>query len=421
MARLKGFQKLVPVDEALERFLHATEFKPKKVTLRMQLALNYVSAEDIIASTDLPRTDRSAVDGYAVDAEETVEASQTKPKIFELTDSKAIGKSQAKQEWTGNSLPKGANAVVMLENTKIVGNRVEVWSPTTRWENVSRRGEDIQKGEIAVEAGTRFKPQHLALAAALGVGEVKVFKKPIIAVLATGNELAELGAKLQENQIFESNGLVLSALCVELGAAPLDLGIAKDDVDEIAEKLKIGLEKADAIITSGGTSVGAPDLVPEAVNALGKPGIIAHGVAMRPGMPTALAIVRSKPIIVLPGNPVAAMLGFEVFGRPLVSKMLGLKQVESRPVLKAKITKRIATTLGRKNLVRVRVFEKNDDFLAEPVSARGSGLFSTMTKSNGYVIVPENLEGLEEGDIVLVHMFDNLGVIGEDVQKTVVA
>lgn len=421
MARLKGFQKLVPVDEALERFLHAAKFKLKKVTLRIQSALNYILAEDIIASTDLPRTDRSAVDGYAVDAEETVEASQTKPKIFELTDSKAIGKSQAKQVWTGNSLPKGANAVVMLENTKIVGNRVEVWSPTTRWENVSRRGEDIQKGEIAIEAGTRFKPQHLALAAALGVSEVKVFKKPMIAVLATGNELAELGAKLQENQIFESNGLVLSALCVELGAVPLDLGIAKDDVDEIAEKLNIGLEKADAIITSGGTSVGAPDLVPEAVNALGKPGVIAHGVAMRPGMPTALAIVRSKPIIVLPGNPVAAMLGFEVFGRPLVSKMLGLKQVESRPVLKAKITKRIATTLGRKNLVRVRVFEKNDDFLAEPVSARGSGLFSTMTKSNGYVIVPENLEGLEEGDIVLVHMFDNLGVIGEDVQKTVVA
>jgi molybdopterin molybdotransferase len=417
---LKGFQKLVPVDEALERFLHATEFKPKKVTLRIQSALNYILAEDIIASTDLPRTDRSAVDGYAVDAEATVEASQTEPIIFELMDSKATGKSQAKQVWTGNSLPKGANAVVMLENTKIVGNRVEVWSPAARWENVSRRGEDIQKGEIAVEAGTRFKPQHLALAAALGVSEVKVFKKPVIAVLATGNELAELGAKLQENQIFESNGPVLSALCVELGADPLDLGIAKDDVDEIAEKLKIGLEKADAIITSGGTSVGAPDLVPEAVNALGKPGIIVHGVAMRPGMPTALAIVRSKPIIVLPGNPVAAMLGFEVFGRPLVSKMLGLKQVELRPVLKAKITKRIATTLGRKNLVRVRVFEKNDDFLAEPVSARGSGLFSTMTKSNGYVIVPENLEGLEEGDIVSVHMFDNLGVIGEDVQKTVI-
>jgi molybdopterin molybdotransferase len=115
------------------------------------------------------------------------------------------------------------------------------------------------------------------------------------------------------------------------------------------------------------------------------------------------------------------MLGFEVFGRPLISTMLGLKRVESRPVLKAKMTKRIVTTLGRKNLVRVRVLQKDDDFLAEPVSARGSGLFSTMTKSNGYVVVPENLEGLEEGNIVLVHMFDNVGVIGEDVQKTVVA
>jgi molybdopterin molybdotransferase len=259
------------------------------------------------------------------------------------------------------------------------------------------------------------------LAAALGVNEVEVFKKPMIAVLATGNELAKLGAKLQGDQIFESNGLVLSALCIELGADPLDLGIAKDDIDELTKKLKMGLEKADAVITSGGTSVGAPDLVPEAVNALGKPGVMVHGVAMRPGMPTALAIVKGKPIIVLPGNPVAAMLGFEVFGRPLISTMLGLKRVESRPVLKAKMTKRIVTTLGRKNLVRVRVLQKDDDFLAEPVSARGSGLFSTMTKSNGYVVVPENLEGLEEGNIVLVHMFDNVGVIGEDVQKTVVA
>ena len=417
MARLKGFQKLVPVDEALKRLLSAVEFKPKKVAVPTHLALNRVLAQNVKADTDLPRTDRSAVDGYAVDAKETLETSQSRPSIFELTLCEALDKGQAKQVWTGNPLPKRANAVVMLENAKIVGNRVEVWSPTTPWENVSRRGEDIREGETVIEAGARVRPQHLGLAVALGVCELRVFEKPRIAILATGNELAELGSKLRESQIFDSNRLGLSALCSELGAETVDLGITKDEVGEIKGKLRSGLEKADAVITSGGTSVGAPDLVPEAINGLGKPGVIVHGVAMRPGMPTAMAIVKMKPIIVLPGNPVAAMLGFEVFGRPLVSKMLGLNQVESRPVLKAKMTRSIATTLGRKNLVRVRVFQKGDEFLADPISARGSGLMSTMTKSNGYVVAPENREGLEQGEVVSVNMFDNLEVMGQGVQK----
>ena len=417
MARLKGFQKLVPVDEALKRFLSAIEFKPKKVSVPTYLALNRVLAQNIKADSDLPRTDRSAVDGYAIDAKETLETSQSRPSIFELASLEALGKGQAKQVWTGNPLPSRANAVVMLENTKIVGNRVEVWSPTTPWENVSRRGEDIREGETAIEAGARFRPQHLGLAVALGVCEAKVFEKPRIAILATGNELAEFGAKLRGSQIFDSNRLVLSALCSELGAETVDLGIAKDEVGEIKLRLRSGLEKADAVITSGGTSVGAPDLVPEAINELGKPGVIVHGVAMRPGMPTALAIVKMKPIIVLPGNPAAAMLGFEVFGRPLVSKMLGLNHVEPRPALKAKMTRSIAITLGRKNLVRVKVFQKGDEFLAEPISARGSGLLSTMTKSNGYVVAPEDREGLELGEIVSVNMFDNWEVMKQDVQK----
>jgi molybdopterin molybdotransferase len=283
----------------------------------------------------------------------------------------------------------------------------------TRWEDVSKKGEDIRKGQVAVKAGTRLKPQQLGLIAAFGIVEVKVFRRPRIAILATGNELAELGSKLQREQVFNTNRTVLCALCSELGAQTLDLGIARDDVNEISEKLRLGLKKADGVISSGGTSVGGLDLVPETVNKTGKPGVIVHGVAMRPGMPTALAVVKDKPIIVLPGNPVAAMLSFEVFGRPLLSKMLGLKQAEPRPMLRATMTRRIATALGRKNFVRVRVFQKDDDFFAEPISARGSGLISTMTRANGYAVVPENVEGLEEGDIASVHMFDDLEAIGD--------
>ena len=186
------------------------------------------------------------------------------------------------------------------------------------------------------------------------------------------------------------------------------MGIAKDDINEILEKIRFGLKVADVIITTGGTSVGVSDLVPEVVNKIGKPGVIVHGVAMRPAMPTALAVADGKPIIILSGNPVAAMIGFEVFAKPLICKMLGLKQEERRPVVKAKITKRVTSALGRKTFVRVRVFECNGEFFAEPISSRGSGIISTMTRANGYVVIQENREGLEEGESVLAYLFDNV-------------
>ncbi len=161
--------------------------------------------------------------------------------------------------------------------------------------------------------------------------EIKVVDKPRIGILATGNELAEIGSQPSEKQIFETNRIMLSAMCCELDAEPLDLGLAKDDVDEIAERITMGLKVADAVITTGGTSVGGLDLVPEAVNKIGKPGVIVHGIAMRPAMPTALAVVENKPVMILSGNPVAAIIGFEVFARPLICKMLGMKREEARP------------------------------------------------------------------------------------------
>ncbi|MDH5753942.1 MAG: molybdopterin molybdotransferase MoeA [Candidatus Bathyarchaeota archaeon] len=413
--RLKGFRKLTSIDAALQKFFGRIKIeKLKTVTIPVHQALNRVLAEDIIADKDLPGFDRSAMDGYAVRAEDTFEASQFKPKLLQITEEDEVGGKQAKQVWTGDSILKGASAVIMLENTKRINDEIEVWVPVTPGENISKRGEDISKGDVAVKAGTRLKPQHLGLIAALGITEVKVVDKPKIAILATGNELITIGNKPRENQIFEVNRLILSALCQELGAEPFDLGIAKDDVNEISEKLKVGLEKANAIITTGGTSVGASDLVPASVNRIGKPGVIVHGIAMRPAMPTALAIADKKPIIILSGNPVAAMIGFEVFARPLICKMLGLKQ-EFRPVVKAKITRRVSTVLGRKSFVRVHVSQRGEEFFAQPVSTLGSGVISTMTKANGYVVVPENRGGLEEGELVTVHLFDNVKVVDESV------
>jgi molybdopterin molybdotransferase len=391
----------------LQKFFAAVEFKqPKTLAVPLNCALNRVLAENVVAKVDVPRFNRSAVDGYAVNAGRTVGATQFKPKVFQLTNTSRIDVGRAKQVWTGNPILGGADAVVMLEDTKLVKDRVDVWSQVTPGENVSKKGEDIRKGDVAAEVGTRLKPQHLGLIAALGMSKVKVFDKPKIAVLATGNELVELGNRLEGSQIFDTNKLVLSALCSDLGAEPLDMGIARDDVDEISERLRIGLEKSDVIITSGGTSVGGSDFVPDAVNRVAKPGVIVHGVAMRPAMPTALAAANGKPILILPGNPVAAIIGFEVFARPLICRMLGMKRVEPRLTVEAKMTRGIATALGRRNFVRVRVFRHDDELLAEPISARGSGMISTMTKANGFVIVPENREGLEEKEPVSVQLFD---------------
>jgi molybdopterin molybdotransferase len=311
--------------------------------------------------------------------------------------------------WTGNPLPKGADAVVMLENAKRINKEIEVWTPVTPEENVSRRGEDVAKSETAIRAGTRLKPQHLGLIAALGISEIKVFERPKIAVLATGNELVNLDQEPRAGQIFEANRIILSALCHELGAESIDLGIAKDESEEILRKLRMGVETSDIIVTTGGTSVGALDLVPEVVNKIGSPGIVAHGIAMRPAMPTALAVAYGKPMIILSGNPVAAIIGFEVFARPLILTMLGLKKGEPRLTIKGKMTRKVSAALGRKTFVRVIVFQSNGEFFVEPISTRGSGLISTMTKANGYTIVPENREGLEKGEMVSVYLFGNVG------------
>jgi molybdopterin molybdotransferase len=416
LVRLKGFEKLTPIEKALQLFFDNLRVERLNLTtIPLHEALNRVLAEDIIAEENVPRFDRSAVDGYAVKAKDTFEASQFKPKTLRITDENEVGEKQAKKVWTGTPIPKGANAVVMLENVNQIDSKIEVWTSVTPGENISKKGEDIRKGEVAVKAGTRLKPQHLGLIAALGIVEVKVVEKPKIAILATGNELVEIGGKRRDGQVFEVNRLILSALCRELDVKPVDLGIAKDDVEEISQKIKKGFENADIIITTGGTSVGILDLVPEAVNKIGKPGVLVHGIAMRPAMPTALAVADGKPVIILSGNPVAAMVGFEVFARPLICRMLGLKKEESRLIVKAKTTKRVSTALGRKTFVRVHVFQHNGEFFAEPISARGSGIISTMTRANGYVVVPENREGLEKGESVLAILFDNVEVVDGDV------
>jgi molybdopterin molybdotransferase len=411
LVKLKGFQKLTLTDQALQTWFDTLKtVKLKVAEIILQDALGRVLAEDFVARDSLPRFDRSAMDGYAVIAADTNGASQSKPAVFQLTESQEIGSRQARQIWTGNPIPKGADAVVMVEETEKAGGNLKVWCQVTPSLNVAKIGEDIKTGTLIAKAGVRLNPYHIGLAAALGYIQLKVVEKPKIGILASGNELVEVGTSLVNKKIYDSNKVMISAECRDLGAQITDYGIAKDNTKEIAEKIQKALQSNDAVITTGGTSVGGLDLVPDAVNKLGKPGVVVHGVALRPAMPTAVAVLEGKPVLILSGNPVAAIIGFEVFGRPMICKLLGMEKTEPRPLLKAVLSRRVASALGRKTYVRVRVTLRSGEFLAEPISAKGSGSISTMTSSNGFLVVPENREGVSEGESVIVQMFGRLEV-----------
>jgi molybdopterin molybdotransferase len=409
LARLKGFHELTSVDEALDKFL--TVIKPRKLdtqSVPVKEALGRIVAEDIVARRELPPFHRSAVDGYAVKARDTFEVTQFQPKMLRLARKESIVSGEAREVWTGNPLPKGADSAVMLEHTKKTGGRIKVFTPLTPGANVSEKGEDVKKGQVAAESGSRLNPYSAGLLTALGIARVRVVRKPKVAILATGDELTSPDEGLKPHKIVEVNSVILSGMCSEAGAEAFNLGIAKDDEDEITAKILEGVAKADMLITTGGTSVGIHDLVPKAIQGIKPNGIVVHGVAMRPGMPTALAAVHGKPVIVLSGNPVAAAVGFEVFVLPLLRKLLGAKD-GFRAKLKAMLTRRTAGVLGRRVFLRVRVLERDGDFFAEPVAVKGSGIITTLTRANGYVVIPEDREGLRENELVTVQLFSAWG------------
>ena len=409
MVKLQGFQTLTNVDEALKKWLSVWQVKkPPQVVLPLSDVCGRVLAEDIVALDDLPCFDRSAMDGYAVRCEDSIGASQSCPVKLTVVTVGDVVVGQAKQVWTGSPLPKGADAVVMLENAIWDGSTLTIYSPLTPGVNVIRRGEDVKKGQLLAKEGTRITPYIVGLVAALGYSSLNVYKKPLIAILATGNEVVAVGTQIGAHQVFDSNKFVLSAMCQELGAEVINFGIAKDNVEVIAEKICQALQIADALITTGGTSVGGLDLVPDAVNRVGKPGVVVHGLALRPAMPTGVAVLNDKPVMILSGNPVASIIGFEVFGRPAVCRLLGLNKTEQRLTIKAVLTRKMSGVLGRKTYARVLVKLKMGELLVEPISAKGPSSISTMTKSNGYVVIPEDREGIKEGETVLVQMFDNI-------------
>jgi molybdenum cofactor synthesis domain-containing protein len=411
--RGKGFKKMEKASEALSKLKAYVSFKPEIEEVSLEEAYGRILAEDIISKIDVPNFDKSAMDGYAVIAEDTYEASIFNPILLKIIGKNPIGEEpkvylnhgEAVEVSTGSPLPKNANAVILLEWTKKVSeDLIEVYHSVHPWENVTRIGDDLRKGEVVLKKGVKLLPQDIGVLKVLGLEKIKVFKKPKVALISTGDELVESIKDLKPFKVIDVNKPILTGMIIESGGEPLDLGLAKDDFNEIKMKIKEGLEKADMIVLTGGTSVGEKDLVPEAINSLGFPGVISHGIAIRPGGATCLGVLNGKPVFGLSGYPVAAIIGFKLFVKPLIQIFLGSSQ-DLMVKLRVKAARRIPSPPGVKSFVRVIIKKFGKNYLAEPISTSGSGILSSIVKANGIIEIPEESEGIEEGEEVEAYLF----------------
>ncbi|MBS7622481.1 molybdopterin molybdotransferase MoeA [Candidatus Bathyarchaeota archaeon] len=411
MALKKMPRRVTAIEEAARLFYKSLRLErlQTEVTL-VEDALGRVLAVDVAAPEDLPALDRSAVDGYAVIARDTFGASPGNPVILRLAsiDSRPdshLRNGEAVYVDTGSPLPVGSDAVVMVEFTsKISPDTIEVYKAVAPHDDVSWRGEDVKMGEVALKEGTRLEPQDLGMLVALGISEVQVYKRPLVGILSTGSELAPPGQGKRRGEVTDVNSIVLSSMVRRYGGTPVPMGCIRDDFESIRSMIMDGLGRCDLMVVTGGTSEGQADLTVEAIDSLGKPGVVVHGVAVRPGRPTALASINGKPVINLSGYPVAAMIGFYLFGRPLLARMLRTSQ-DIDPCVRARVTRRIPAGPGLRSFVRVRVLRSGGAYLAEPVRSTGSGVISSMINANGFVVIPEHVEGVDENEEVDVVLF----------------
>ncbi|MCL6621907.1 MAG: molybdopterin molybdotransferase MoeA [Syntrophobacterales bacterium] len=411
MAPLEFF-RLKTRDEVLALYVR---FAPTAAeTVPLAEAWGRVLARDLAAPESLPAFPRAGMDGYAVRAQDTFGASPGLPQYLELVGEVAMGEAptlevgpgQAARLPTGGMLPAGADAVLMVEYAaELPDGTVEVRRPVAPGENVVQPGEDVRAGEVLLAAGRRLRPQDLGLLAALGVTEVPVHRRPRVAVLSSGNEIVPLEAHPRPGQVRDANAYLTLAQVEEAGGVATYSGIVPDDAAALRTALGAALPGADLVILSGGSSVGARDLSLGAIAALPEAEVLVHGVAIRPGKPTILAVVEGKPLLGLPGHPASAAIVMQVLGRPLVARLGGVRESPSKGgrVL-ARLSRNLAGATGREDFVRVRLRPEGDTLWADPLLG-ASALLSPLVKSDGLVTIPLGQEGIFQGELVEVELF----------------
>jgi molybdopterin molybdotransferase len=408
---LTEFLHVITADQFVNLLGSFSRLSSERIPL--DAALDRVLSEDIVAEEDLPEAPRSTVDGFAVRAEDTFGASDSIPAFLEVSEAVMMGTmpgfgihaGQASPIPTGGFLPRGADAVVMVEYTNSVGsNSIEVSKPVTAKTNVLEKGEDARSGQILLSRGKKLRSQELGFLAALGISQVAVYRQARVAVLSTGDELVPIDAKPKPGQVRDANSYSISALVRSSGADPSVSEIVQDNADLLRTAIIDGLAQSDVLVLSGGSSVGVRDLMVDVVSALPGVKMLAHGVSIRPGKPVLLASQDGKPIIGLPGHPVSALVVALIFLAPFLQYLQG-GEMEKGPLgnrIKASLATSFHSTIGLEEYVRVRIEETIEGgYRVHPIFGK-SGMLSTMVKANGMLQVPMNVEGLSKGDVVEV-------------------
>ncbi len=399
--------------EAQSRWLEALALNPRAETVSTSEALNRVTAATLRSAEALPAFRRSTVDGYAVRAADTHGAGEALPAYLHVAGEVLMGQMagfdirprSAALVHTGGALPESADAVVMVENTQTAGpGEIEVVRAAAAGENVLQVGEDIQPGDAILPAGHRLRPQDIGGLMALGITQVKVARRPVVAIISSGDEVVPPSAPIAPGQVRDINSYTLAAQTRRAGGVPLQFGIVADDADALRDCTADALARADFVVLSAGSSVSVRDLTATTINAFGSPGVLVHGVAVKPGKPTILGVVQNKPIMGLPGNPVSAMVVYRLFGVPMIWHLLGASEPPQRRI-PARLGANIAGAAGREDYVAVRLhFSDSDLPTAEPIFGK-SNLIYTLVHAAGLVRVPLDSTGLREGERVDVQLF----------------
>ncbi|ELZ96898.1 molybdenum cofactor synthesis protein [Haloferax mucosum ATCC BAA-1512] len=393
--RAAGFKARTRLADARETVLAAVSPHGRTERRPLSEADGRALAEPVVAPVDVPGYDRAAVDGYAVRASDTFGASGRSPAVLRVTND-AVGPGTATRVHTGSELPDGADAVVMVETTERVGDDLEVFSSLAAGENVGERGEDVREGDTLFDAGHELRPSDLGLLRSLGLESITVFERPHVAVVPTGGELVD--SDPEPGQVIETNSLSVSRLVERWGGAAAARSAVADDAVLLREAIESDLD-ADVVVTTGGSSVGERDLVPDVVADLGD--VLVHGVALEPGHPVAVGVVEDTPVVVLPGYPVACLVTAFQFLRPLL-KRVGSLSKRPVPTVDATLTRKLSSSPGVRTFARVRLDGERGDRTATPTRTRGSGILSSVALSDGWVVVPETVEGYDEGEAVTV-------------------
>jgi len=412
---------MVSVEEALQKILSCIEVLEPE-TKPILDCLGQVLAEDIRSTIDIPPLDNSAMDGYAVKAEDMRGASEASPKILSVTGKIAAGsmprgevkRGSAIRIMTGAPLPQGADAVVPFEDTDEVARKashrdlsqIGILREVREGTNIRRKGEDIANGSLVLKKGTVLRPSETGVLASLGHPAVAVIRRPIVSILATGDELTDIDQPLPAGKIYNSNTYTIAAEVRRYGGIAKILGIGRDSVRSLEQKIDEGLD-SDMLITSGGVSKGDYDVVKDVLAKCGE--ITLQTVCMKPGKPLAFGMIgkgsRKISHLGLPGNPVSSMVTFEQFARPAILKMMGKSNL-AKPSIRAIMEDDVVNTDVRRLFARVTVAKRNGKYYARVTGPQGSGILTSMVKANGLAVIPENTKRVKKGDIVEVQMLD---------------